>query len=98
MTKPTRATLKTEKTTINLPKELKLRAKMHALKSGKNLQDLIADGLRLVLARDGGKARASHGTAGRPERAPAASRVSSSSAARTAPARWSGLRLCKTPL
>jgi hypothetical protein len=35
-----------EKTTINLPVDLKLKAKIHALK---------AEGLRLVLAREGGK-------------------------------------------
>ena len=45
----------TEKTTINLPKDLKLRARLHAVKAGRDLQDLIAEGLRLVLARDGGK-------------------------------------------
>lgn len=38
-----------EKTTINLPKDLKLDAKVYALKAGCDLQDLIADGLRLVL-------------------------------------------------
>lgn len=50
-----RARSDSEKTTINLPKDLKLRAKVHALKAGKDLQDLIAEGLRVVLARDGGK-------------------------------------------
>lgn len=45
----------TEKTTINLPKDLKLKARLHAVRVGRDLQDLIADGLRLVLARDGGK-------------------------------------------
>jgi hypothetical protein len=50
-----RAKPDSEKTTINLPKDLKLRAKVHALKAGKDLQDLIAEGLRLVLVRDGGK-------------------------------------------
>lgn len=43
----------TEKTTINLPKDLKLRAKIHAVKMGRDLQDLIAEGLRLVLTRSG---------------------------------------------
>jgi len=44
-----------EKTTINLPKDLKLRARLHAVKTGRDLQDLIAEGLRLLLAREGGK-------------------------------------------
>jgi hypothetical protein len=57
MARPTRGKAKpeTEKTTINLPKDLKLRARIHAVKAGRDLQDLIAEGLRLVLARDGGK-------------------------------------------
>ena len=42
-----------EKTTINLPTDLKLRAKIHALKTHRDLQDLIAEGLRLVLAKEG---------------------------------------------
>jgi len=45
----------TEKTTINLPKDLKLEAKLHAVRTGQDLQDVIAEGLRLVLARKGGK-------------------------------------------
>lgn len=45
----------TEKTTINLPKDLKLQAKLHALRTRRDLQDLIAEGLRLVLARKGGR-------------------------------------------
>jgi hypothetical protein len=49
------AKTETEKTTINLPKDLKLKAKLHAVKTGRDLQDLIAEGLRLVLAREGGK-------------------------------------------
>jgi hypothetical protein len=40
-----------EKTTINLPRDLKLRARLHAVETGRDLQDLIAEGLRLVLAR-----------------------------------------------
>jgi len=44
-----------EKTTINLPTDLKLRARLHAVKTGRDLQDLIAEGLRLLLAREGGK-------------------------------------------
>lgn len=44
-----------EKTTINLPRDLKMRARLHAVKMGQDLRDLIAEGLRLVLARDGGK-------------------------------------------
>lgn len=40
-----------EKTTINLPRDLKLRAKVYALKTGQDLQDVIAEGLRLVLGR-----------------------------------------------
>jgi hypothetical protein len=57
MAQRTRAAAKveTEKTTINLPKDLKLEAKVHALRMGCDLQDLIAEGLRLVLARKGGK-------------------------------------------
>ena len=54
MARPTNPKLETEKTTINLPKELKLRAKIYALKTNQDLQDLIAEGLRLVLARKGG--------------------------------------------
>jgi hypothetical protein len=46
-----------EKTTINLPRALKLRARLHAIRTGRDLQDLIADGLRLVLARDRKAAR-----------------------------------------
>jgi hypothetical protein len=41
------------KTTINLPPDLKRKAKLHALETGRDLQDLIAEGLRLVLAREG---------------------------------------------
>lgn len=41
----------TEKTTINLPKALKLRAKLYAVRTGQDLQDLIAEGLHIVLAR-----------------------------------------------
>jgi hypothetical protein len=44
-----------EKTTINLPADLKLKAKLHAIKTNRDLQDLIAEGLRLVLARKGGR-------------------------------------------
>jgi hypothetical protein len=44
-----------DKTTITLPPALKKRAKLHALKTGTDLGRLIADGLRLVLARAGGK-------------------------------------------
>jgi hypothetical protein len=55
MSKPRRdrARPEMEKTTINLPKDLKLAARLHAVKSGQDLQDLIAEGLRLVLK--GGK-------------------------------------------
>jgi hypothetical protein len=42
-----------EKTTINLPKDLKIAAKIHAVKTGQDLQDLIAQGLRLVLKGKG---------------------------------------------
>jgi hypothetical protein len=42
-----------EKTTINLPVDLKLKAKIHALRTGQDLQDVIAEGLRLVLAQGG---------------------------------------------
>lgn len=54
MPQRTPAKRETEKTTINLPKDLKLKAKLHALKTNRDLQDLIAEGLRLVLARKGG--------------------------------------------
>ena len=39
-----------EKTTINLPVDLKKRAQKAAIDRGVNLQDLLAEGLRLVLA------------------------------------------------
>jgi len=45
----------TEKTTINLPKDLKLEARLYAVRTGQDLQDVIAEGLRLVLARKGGR-------------------------------------------
>jgi hypothetical protein len=45
--------LETEKTTINLPKDLKIAAKIYAVKTGQDLQDLIAQGLRLVLKGKG---------------------------------------------
>jgi len=54
MANRTKTKPETEKTTINLPKDLKLKAKLHALKTNRDLQDLIAEGLRLVLARKGG--------------------------------------------
>jgi hypothetical protein len=44
-----KAAAQTEKTTINLPKDLKIAAKIHAIKTGRDLQDLIAEALRLVL-------------------------------------------------
>lgn len=44
-----------EKTTVTLPKDLKLKAKIHALRVHRDLGDLIEDGLRLVLNRDGAK-------------------------------------------
>jgi hypothetical protein len=40
-----------EKTTINLPAALKRQARHLAVETGRDLQDLIAEGLRLVLAR-----------------------------------------------
>jgi hypothetical protein len=45
----------TEKTTINLPRALKLQAKLYAVRTRQDLQDVIAEGLRLVLARKGGR-------------------------------------------
>ena len=45
-----------EKTTINLPVDLKKRAQKLAIDHGVNLQDLIAEGLRYVLARRKGGA------------------------------------------
>lgn len=53
--KATKTKPETEKTTINLPRDLKLDAKVYALRAGRDLQDLIAEGLRLVLAKRGGK-------------------------------------------
>jgi hypothetical protein len=53
--KTTTTTPAKEKTTCYLPPDLKIRAKVHAVKTGQDLQDLIAEGLRLVLARDGGR-------------------------------------------
>jgi len=50
-----KAKAETEKTTINLPKDLKLEARLYAVRAGQDLQDVIAEGLRLVLARKGGK-------------------------------------------
>jgi hypothetical protein len=44
-----------EKTTIVLPPDLKLAAKKHALDTKQDLSDLIAEGLRLVLGRRGGR-------------------------------------------
>ncbi len=44
-----------EKTTINLPVTLKRAAQKHAIDTGQDLQDVIAEGLRLVLARKGGR-------------------------------------------
>ena len=43
--------LEMEKTTINLPVDLKRRAQKAAIDRGVNLQDLIAEGLRYVLAQ-----------------------------------------------
>jgi hypothetical protein len=43
--------IESRKTTINLDPALKRRAKLYALQTGRGLQDLIAEGLRLVLAR-----------------------------------------------
>jgi len=44
-----------KKTTVNLPLDLKRRAQKLAIDRGVDLQDLIADGLRYVLAqRKGG--------------------------------------------
>jgi hypothetical protein len=54
MAKRTKARPPVEKTTINLPADLKLKAKVYALKTNQDLQDLIAEGLRLVLAGKGG--------------------------------------------
>jgi hypothetical protein len=48
-----RAKPETEKTTINLPKKLKLEARLYAVRTGQDLQDVIAEGLRLVLAKGG---------------------------------------------
>ncbi len=44
----------TEKTSVNLPKGLKLEAQIYALKTKQDLQDVIADGLRLVLEKKDG--------------------------------------------
>jgi hypothetical protein len=53
--KSTPGTPAKDKTTIYLPPDLKLKAKLHAVRTGKDLGELIAEGLKLVLARDGGK-------------------------------------------
>jgi predicted transcriptional regulator len=50
-----RATPAKEKTTITLPVDLKRQAQHLAVELQRDLSDLIADGLRLVLARKGGK-------------------------------------------
>jgi len=42
------------KVTVNLPKELVKAAKIAAIEREVDFQDLLADGLRLVLARKGG--------------------------------------------
>jgi hypothetical protein len=47
-TKPAR-----EKTTVNLPIDLKRAAQKLGIDLGVDLQDLIAEGLRLVLAKKG---------------------------------------------
>lgn len=49
-----RAEEEKEKTTINLPKGLKLQARLYAVRTGQDLQDVIAEGLRLVLAQKKG--------------------------------------------
>lgn len=46
-----RGVSESRKTTINLDPTLKRRAKVYAAQTGAHLQDLIAEGLRLVLAR-----------------------------------------------
>lgn len=43
------------KVTLNLPKDLVKQAKIAAIEREVDLQDLVADGLRLVLARKGGR-------------------------------------------
>lgn len=41
------------KVTINLPADLVKRVKILAIETDEDFQDLVADGLRLVLAREG---------------------------------------------
>ena len=41
------------KVTINLPTDLVKRVKILAIEQDDDFQDLVADGLRLVLAREG---------------------------------------------
>lgn len=55
MTKGKRAPQAKEKTTITLPVDLKRQAQHLAVEAQRDLSDLIAEGLRLVLARKGGK-------------------------------------------
>ena len=43
------------KVTLNLLKDLVKQAKIAAIEREVDLQDLVADGLRLVLARKGGR-------------------------------------------
>ncbi len=43
------------KVTLNLPKDLVKQAKIAAIEREVDLQDLVADGLRLVLGRKGGR-------------------------------------------
>lgn len=43
------------KVTVNLPRALVQQAKIAAIERDVDLQDLIADGLRRVLARRGGR-------------------------------------------
>lgn len=49
------ATADKVKVTVNLPADLVKAAKIAAIERGCDLQDLMADGLRRVLARKGGR-------------------------------------------
>jgi len=53
----------TSRTTVNLPTDLKLAAQKLALDRGCDLQDLVALGLKLVLATERGAAAAKKGGA-----------------------------------
>jgi hypothetical protein len=42
---------KMKKTTLRIPEELWLQARIHSLKTGADLQDMVAEGLRFYLKK-----------------------------------------------